>query len=131
MPEKAIDIFSLLEEAKEDEDYYGSPVRPLEIKSGQGVVFASIERLTEIVEGDSYLCFVWPDEGSFDEKGYFQFNEGYGEFEPIIVDRTTANAMKVVYKAIIPAKQEIFAQRVAKNRANFCKMVDLTWASIK
>lgn len=131
MPEKAISIFDLFEEAKEDEDYYGSPVRPLEIQSGQKVVFASIERLIDIVEGDTYLCFVWPDEGSFDEKGHFQFNQGYDEYEPVIIDQTTANAMKIVYQAIVPDKQEIFVQRIAKDRINFMNMVDLTWSCIK
>lgn len=91
--------------------------------------FASLDVLRDIQKTCGGRYIVWPDEGGMGDKWIFN-DEHAGKFEPLWVDPTTANLMVKVHDACKPANQEKMADWIAKSRAHFGKMVELSWDSV-
>jgi hypothetical protein len=97
--------------------------------SPSSVVLASYEGLKNVCTS-GYAAFVWPDEGDFTDSKW-RFNEAHeGQFEPLLIDKVTANAMVTVHDALNAANQAKFEDWVGRHRGNFANLVEMTWERV-
>lgn len=81
----------------------------------EDITTASFDAIKAIADNHAYTCFVWPN----DEP----------EFEPLLVDALTANAIITVYNALTEGKPKL-ERMIAKSRCNFVKIVDFCWNQV-
>lgn len=87
--------------------------------------FASFDVIRDASEG-RFRHLVWPDEGEFDAEGAFIFNEAHQGFEPLFVDKVSADMMLAVFKAVAPARQKQLEEWIPKSRGHFGSFWELT-----
>ena len=75
------------------------------------------------------IRLVWPEEGQMLD-GEWLFNEPHADFEPLLLDMTTANALLLVRDALKPDNQLTLDAWVAKSRGHFVGMVELAWRHV-
>lgn len=91
--------------------------------------FASMEAVQDANDG-AYQLLVWPDEGSFDDAGNWHFNDAHHDFEPLMLDMTTASAIIAVFKVLNSANSEKVTRMVGRSRAHFAKVVEVVWGAV-
>lgn len=87
-------------------------------------VFASFEQLEAIVADRTARQFVWPDEGSFDQAGRFEFNDQLDGFQPLLIDAFSADAMTKIHGALNAKNRATFELSVGRHRGEFAAMFE-------
>lgn len=70
------------------------------------------------------VYYVWPEEGSFDKKGRWSFNEEHKDFEPLLVDSYSRSAVLVVFNAVNNENATKLAGMLSADRGKFGYWVD-------
>lgn len=103
-------------------------------KAWNDVWVANFDLLKKIADGDvGCTLFVWPDEGSFDETDLSKwfFNSEHSKFEPLMIDRFSANVMMTVYNALGDRQRSDFRKRIEMCRGNFALVYEFSMARVK
>jgi len=101
------------------------------IKPGS-TVFASFDKLKQIVETHTSLSFVWPEEGEFSPNGKWRFNATYQGFQPLMIDPTTAQLLVLSHKALLTdSTREKVERIIARSRGTFGTFVEICWRHVK
>ena len=74
---------------------------------------ASYRALKHVVDHHQFLALVWSSDNS--------------DYDPLLIDAFTADAMVKVYDALSPDNKVKFERVVAKGRGPFYRLVDFTW----
>lgn len=94
------------------------------------IVFASYEEVEKIAKTHAAVCFVWPDEGDFKGEKW-EFNpEHKGDFEPLLIDATTANVLVKVIAAVKPETAEILKGKISEGRGSFGWFIEKAWKCV-
>ena len=88
----------------------------------------SIDALRRIVKERQHSFFVWPEEGSFDPKGKFNFNAEHKDYEPLMIDTFSASHMVRAYDAVKESNQTKMSEWIGKSRAHFAKMHQISFS---
>ena len=92
--------------------------------------FASIDVIRDCANG-RFSNLVWPDEGFFLGTGSFQFNDEHqGEFEPLLMDKITADMFLAVYGALDDERRAKFVDWIAKDRGHFGAVFEMAQQAI-
>lgn len=95
------------------------------MRGWQNCTLASFEALQTAAAGDAQM-FVWPDEGEFRGEVWL-FNEAHeAEFEPLLIDRTSAAMMMALHDALSETNAARFREWVGKHRGNFGALWEFT-----
>jgi len=89
---------------------------------------ATMDLVKKIVREKQYQEFVWPDE-RWDANGWHTpMPDGtWIPCEPLMIDMQTASAMCLLHDALNEKNQAKFEEWVAKDRAHFGRIVELSW----
>jgi hypothetical protein len=99
--------------------------------SHQDVRFASFQVIREIVDGQQFHAFVWPDEGHFTDDGKWVFNKEHDGYAPMIIDMLTAKVMLTVDEAFKSSdNRQKFRRFIAADRGSFARMVQISWNAV-
>lgn len=107
-------------------------VRALLPKKWKGCRYGSFDFMKEVRHNRTAELMVWPDEGRFDDKGIWQFNDKHEGFEPLLIDMQTANMLCIAHDAI--SSDEVrtkFVDWIAKGRGHFGRIVEIGWGCVK
>lgn len=108
----------------EDEFVY----EDLKAKGGtwKNVTLASFEALKKVAEGNATF-FVWGDEGRFKRTGTFEFNADHHDFQPLAIDKISAQMMLKLHEALEKSEnKKKFEDWIGKCRGHFAHMWNLT-----
>ena len=96
----------------------------------EGCAVATFDKLKEAADGNAQ-AFVWPDEGRFTRHGNWTFNDDHKDFEPLLVDRTSASMMVTLHDALSAENQEKFRTWVGLGRGQFAALWEFTIKHVK
>jgi hypothetical protein len=92
----------------------------------KNVTLASFEALQKVAEGNA-TSFVWGDEGRFKSTGSFEFNGDHKDFQPLLIDKVSAQMMLTLHGALEkPENKAKFETWVGKCRGHFGYLFELT-----
>ena len=104
-------------------------IHDTEVRKGgtwTNVTLASFDALQKVAEGNA-TSFVWADEGRFKSTGSFEFNEAHNDFQPLLIDRVSAQMMLKIFSALEkPENQTKFKDWISKHRGTFGALWELT-----
>lgn len=86
---------------------------------------ASMDALRQAANGNA-RAFVWPDEGRFKRTGSFEFNGAHAEFQPLLIDKISADMMLALHDALNEANQAKFTDWIGKGRGYFGALWEMT-----
>ncbi|MCH8476132.1 MAG: hypothetical protein LAT55_13000 [Opitutales bacterium] len=97
------------------------------------VEVASFEKLNAIADGThGPMAFVWPDEGSFNRAGEWGFNDKHPQFQPLMIDKTSASMLIAVYERLSkPENAEKLRRMVVKDRGSFGAVFEIAARAVK
>jgi hypothetical protein len=92
---------------------------------------ASWPALVEAANGDA-KAFVWPDEGRFKRTGSFTFNIAHSGFQPLLIDKITADMILALHNALQkPENQAKLRDWIARGRGQFGAIWEMTQERVK
>lgn len=89
------------------------------------VVLGSWEAILKAASGDAQ-AFVWIDEGRFKRTGSFEFNAQHHDFQPLLVDKISAQMIVALHDVLKPENQAKIQTWVGKSRGHFAMIWELT-----
>lgn len=94
--------------------------------SWRNCTLGSFEALKDAASGNA-KAFVWPDEGEF-RGSTWHFNDAHrGEYEPLLIDKITADMMLKLHDALEKeTNQAKFQEWIGKGRGHFGKLWEMT-----
>lgn len=100
----------------------------LKIKGGswKNVTLAGFEALKKVADGNA-TAFVWQDEGRFKSTGTFEFNGDHTDFQPLQIDKISAQMILKLHEAIEkPENRAKLEEWIGKGRGHFGAIWEMT-----